>query len=179
MEQKIEYIKKAFLNKGYQLNAKDLEDLNMQIKRKPPIIYIKSIEFLQESSIEITYNNVKNFIKKNIKIRDLVKSVVSGIEESFRTSLIKYDATYDEYVSIKNKNFGSLIKNSKHPETEILLQIKNIRNNVSHLSYPIIEDNLTNIIETLLKSKEIDFIEDNRIDNIVEEIKKIMKAKLK
>lgn len=160
MNNKIKYLKKVFLNNNYELSDLDVLDLEIQLQRKPIQIYLMAIEWLIKNKYSITYQNVKELIKIDIKIRNNIRNIITSLEESIR--VIYIDMKADDYSDLSKFNIESketlnnviktLEKNDYSEITPLLNDIRNIRNDVSHLVYFLIFEKLD---DTLIKMNNI------------------------
>ena len=176
LKTKISLLKQTFKEHNYILNVKDLKDLKRRLISKPIQLYLLVIELLKKINAEINYQNVKNLIILDIRIRDNVKKVITALEESIWVQYIDSKIEFNDYeklkkLSSKNINLHSVINQLEKNDLHL---IREIRNDVNHIVYPIIFNKFEKLIQEILKLKNIDFIE-NRIINIL--LVKIYQAK--
>ena len=173
---KISLLKEVFKKHNHNLNVQDLKDLKRRLISKPIQLYLLVIELLKKINAKINYQNVKNLIILDIRIRDNVKKIITALEESIWVQYIDSKIDFNDYeklkkLSSKNINLYDVIKQL---EKNYLHLIREIRNDVNHIVYPILFNKFEKLIQQILKLKNIDFIE-NRIINAL--LIKIYQAK--
>lgn len=174
MINKLKYIKEVFEKHKYHLKENDTKDLEVQLKRKPITLYLMAIDFLNNYNVAITYPHVQNLIKINIRIRNIIRELISALEEAVRVEYLDKNLTdianYDEYQKFLRKSFTKIIKDLNLKDK--FNSIRWIRNNVSHLSYPLIYQDLEKIIKKLKSLKTLNFVENQTIDLCLRKIAK-------
>ena len=173
---KISLLKEVFKKHNYNLNVKDFKDLKRRLISKPIQLYLLVIKLLEKNNAKINYQNVKNLIILDIRIRDNVKKVITALEESIWVQYIDSKIDFNDYEKLKKLSSKNIILYNviNQLEKNDLHLIREIRNDVNHIVYPIIFNKFEKLIQQILKLKNIDFIE-NRIINAL--LIKIYQAK--
>ena len=152
MEKKIQYLKNTFSQNDYELIDDDIKDLKIQLKRKPIQIYLLAIKWLIKKELLVTYENVREIIKNDIKIRNNIRDIITSLEESIRVQYL--DITIDSY-----DDFDQFYQKSKSSFHDVLTKInkldlddvRKLRNDVNHLVYFLIFNKLDDAINKLKK----------------------------
>jgi len=182
INKKINFLSKNFKDNNYILSEKDIADLIIQLNRKPIQLYLKTIDVIKLNNKQsLTYENVSQMIKDDIKIRNNIRNIITPFEEAIRLEYIdkiielgniqKY-LEFSKY-SPKNPTLPSIINELKK---EIYHEVRKIRNDVSHLSYPMIFGDLENILIKLNNIKNIDFVNEKTLNICIEKVN-IIKGK--
>lgn len=176
MKNSVNLIKKIFKENNYILSDEDIKNLIVQLERKPPNLYKLGIEVLNNKKIIVNYKNLVKLIKLDIRIRDNLKKIISPLEESIRTTYICYKNISinenKEFFKNNEKNFSSIIEEifGGHINKKLLEDIRDIRNLVSHLTYPIIYNKIDDILSKLERIKKIEFVDEKTIEIYIEKI---------
>ena len=174
MEKKIQYLKNEFSQNYYELTDDDIKDLKIQLKRKPIQIYLLAIKWLIKKELLVTYENVRKIIKNDIKIRNNIRNIITSLEESIRVQYL--DITIDSY-----DNFDQFYQKSKLGFRDVLSKInkldlddvRKLRNDVNHLVYFMIFNQLDDAINKLNKFRDWEHVNQWVLDKYLESINEI------
>ncbi len=173
MDKKIQYLKNLFSQNDYELNFDDIKDLKIQLKRKPMQIYLLAIKWLVKKELLVTYENVREIIKNDIKIRNNIRNIITSLEESIRvqyldTEVQAYD-DFDQFYKKSKDNFRDILTKIDKLDLDY---VRELRNDVNHLVYFLIFDKLNDAINKLKNLREWEHINtwvlDKYLDSIYE-----------
>jgi len=185
INKKIKFLCKNFKDNNYILSEKDIADLIIQLNRKPIQLYLKTIDVIKLNNKQsLTYENVSQMIKDDIKIRNQIRNLTTSLEEAIRVEYIDQNLKLDDVdkflkISQDKSNvyyFYNIINNLNKNEKDLYEIIKNIRNKVSHLTYPMIFDYFKDLLIELENIKKLDFVNNKTVDSYIKKINEI-KAK--
>ena len=173
MDKKIQYLKKLFSQNDYELNFDDIQELKIQLKRKPMQIYLLTIKWLVKKELLVTYENVREIIKNDIKIRNNIRNIITSLEESIRvqyldTEVQAYD-DFDQFYKKSKDNFHDILNKIGKLDLDCVRQL---RNDVNHLVYFLIFDKLDDAINKLKSLRKWEHVNtwvlDKYLDSIYE-----------
>ncbi|AHK22651.1 hypothetical protein X271_00551 [Candidatus Hepatoplasma crinochetorum Av] len=170
IERKIKFLKQEFSKNNYVLLKDDIKDLKIQLERKPVQLYNLAIKFLLKNNEKINYENISKIIIIDIRIRDNLKKIITSLEEYIRVKYIdfkKIEFNNNLIKKIYTENLAKMIQELKVDEYNI---IREIRNKVNHIVYPIIFEEFKNIFNNLIKIRNLDFINKNTFDKYLRSI---------
>ena len=149
---------------------------------KPVQLYLIAIDWLKDHQKNINYRGVEKLIKDDIKIRDKVRKIITPLEEHIRARYCA-DKNDPEFNIVNSAKFKNLYKKHKlndiistytrNPDKQYFRKIQYIRNNVNHLSYPLLFQDFDEILQGLDQIKKLEFVDNNKIIKLIQKIKKI------
>lgn len=174
-KKKIDYLKEGFQKEGYNLSAEDIKDLEKQLTRKCVLLYCLSIEYCKQEKIPITYENISELIKVNIRIRNELRNLVTSLEEMLRAKYCDLENGKfidEEKIEKFNKlTFNKILKKIYSKEDgKDWHEIREMRNDVSHISYPILNSKIYEYITSLNKISDKENVDKETIDNYIKRI---------
>lgn len=172
----INYIINLFSKHGHKMPENDIKNLDKQINRKGSILYEQSILFLAENNINVNYDNVKNLIKTEKKISNLIWVLFNSLEENIKTLYVeneKLKLNWDKFVDLskKHKFNDMIISLSEVYDRTIMDEVRWVRNKSAHLNYFILNNELPKVFKCLDDLKKLDWIDFNIILICKEKIK--------
>lgn len=178
-KKKIKFIIEKYKDYSLVLSDEEILDFEKQLKRKPIQLYVRTIDWMIKNKIEVNYKNISSLIKINITIRNKLRKLVTSLEESIRSQFLdRENISYDDVKSFE-KIFHTYFKKindsnvwSKN-EKKLFEKIRGIRNDVSHIGYPIIFNKIESYIESLRELKKLSFIDNTEVENYISEIKEM------
>jgi len=136
--------------------------LRIQLNRKPIQLYLKAINVIKLNKKQlITYKNVSQIIKDDIKIRNNIR--LEYIDKTIELADL-YKILYFVINELKK---------------EIYHEVREIRNDVSHIPYLMIFGSLEDILIKLNNIKSIDFVINETFDICIKKINEIKERWLK
>lgn len=159
IKDKIDFLKEKFIAKEYKLNNDDINDLVIQLERKPIQLYVLAIKLINKNKEKLNYENVKNLIKIDIRIRDNLKKIITSLEENIRNKYIddkkiKFSNT-SKIKDIYKEEFWKIIEELKIKKFHL---IREIRNKINHITYPLIFEEFNQIYNKLLEIRKLKII---------------------
>ena len=172
----IEILKNELLNKGYEMTSADVADFKKQLKRKPIQLYIMAIKHLEKTFVDISYMNIVNLIKSDIKIRNEIINFITALEQNRRTIYIKTKIKHDDIEGYKKTfkmTFSKIIKSIEHDSDADIDCVRVVRNKVNHLVYPVIHEEFDFLVDQLKKIRLLSFVDISVLDKLIVKIVKI------
>ena len=165
INKKIKFLEEELKKYNYTLEEEEIQDLKYRLNSKPVQLYLRVIKCLYKNNEEINYKNIKKLIKLDIRIRDNIRKVITALEECIRVKYIDQKEigfnNFDDFDKAMKENLCKVINNIKNLDEKkqnLLHKIRVLRNEISHIVYPIISDKFIRIINDIKSLEVIDFV---------------------
>ena len=167
----IDRLIKLFSENDYILTRDNINDLEHRLTTKPYSLYYLAIDFCKKRNQSINYNEIRDLIRLDIRIRDNVKKVIAAFEEHIWCEYVGKLEENGEVINIsKQMSKTSLRKIIKQTKNPLFTPIRLIRDDVSHLTYFLIYGKFDALINGLKEIKKIDFIKNSSINKLIDNI---------